>query len=186
MKLILILVTIWFVSCTEKYISQTIELDLSNQGLKQVPDSVFTLSHLQYLNLGNNLTMYPPLSALGDAGESNGDSLNQIRTIPAKIVTLTNLKTLSVCFTDLQSLPDEISQLKKLETLDISFNQSLVLKNEIEKLSRMQWLKYLNILGTDADEEIIRRIRVLLPNTKIVALDEIIEKLRTTLKEVTY
>lgn len=112
--------------------------------------------------------------------------MNQIRTISSKIANLTKLKTLRVCCNDLQSLPDEISQLKKLETLDISFNQSLVLKNEIEKLSRMQWLKYLNILGTDADEEIIRRIRVLLPNTKIVALDEIIEKLRTTLKEVTY
>lgn len=185
MRLIVILVAIWCVSCTEKYISQTIELDLSNQGLTQVPDSVFTLSLLQYLDLGNYDTTSPPLSAFRDSGP-NRDSMNQIRTISSKIANLTKLKTLRVCCNDLQSLPDEISQLKKLETLDISFNQSLVLKNEIEKLSRMQWLKYLNILGTDADEEIIRRIRVLLPNTKIVALDEIIEKLRTTLKEVTY
>src|SRR5688572_11446778 len=83
-----------------------IELYLSNQKLSAIPDSVFSLTNLEYLQLGNTFTLYPPLSALGGDKPSD-DSLNKITKISSDIANLQKLRVLGICFNNLQSLPKQ-------------------------------------------------------------------------------
>jgi hypothetical protein len=71
------IILLFFVSCKFPAGSETTTLDLSNQNLTTIPDSVFSLKKLEYLNLGNSFTMYPPLSALHQEGPS-GDRMNKL------------------------------------------------------------------------------------------------------------
>jgi hypothetical protein len=82
----------------------------------------------------------------------------------------------------LRSLPKEIVKLEKLDTLDISFNQNLKIATELKTLKQMQWLKYLNIIATTADEITIDKLRKSLSKTKIDAkLEDIkIENVETS------
>jgi Leucine-rich repeat (LRR) protein len=110
--------------------------------------------------------MYPPLSALG-ADKPSGDNLNKIAKIPSDIENLQQLRVFGICFNNLQSLPKEILTLKKLDTLDISFNENLNIATELGTLREMTWLKYLNLVGTNADTVTIDKLRKALPKTKI-------------------
>jgi len=148
-------------------------LDLSNKNLSAIPDSVFSLTKLKYLELGNSFTMYPPLSALG-ADRPSGNRLNKIAKIPSDIENLQQLRVFGICFNKLQSLPKEIVKLKELDTLDISFNENLNIATELGTLKEMTWLKYLNIIATNADTATIDKLRRALPKTKIAAkLDDL-------------
>ena len=174
MRLPFIITLFVFLGCTSRHNSNTTQLDLSNQNLTAIPDSVFSLTNLEYLHLGNSFTLYPPLSALG-ADKPAGDSLNKIAKIPSDIENLQQLRVFGICFNNLQSLPKEIVKLKKLDTLDISFNKNLNIATEFEKLKEMTWLKYLNILATNADTATIDKLRKALPKTKIDAKFEDLE-----------
>jgi len=167
----LILVILFFVlGCTYRTRSTVTSLDLSNQKLSAIPDSVFSLSKLENLKLGNNFTIYPPLSEIGDYSESvPGIGMNKITVIPKAIGQLHNLRTLALSFIDLRSLPTELLQLKQLDTLDISFNERLNIASELGILSKMTWLKYLNIVAIKFDQTSIEALRKSLPNTRIDA-----------------
>ena len=167
------LVIIFFIcsGCTSRHNSNITELDLSNHSLSTIPDSVFSLSNLEYLQLGNEFIIYPPLSALG-ADTPSGKSLNKITAIQSDIVKLHQLRVFRICFNNLQSLPAEIVQLKELDTLDISFNEDLNITAELGKLKKMTGLRYLNIVATKADEASIDKLRKALPDTKIDAKPE--------------
>jgi leucine-rich repeat protein SHOC2 len=148
-------------------------LDLSNKSLSAIPDSVFSLRNLKNLELGNSFTMYPPLSALG-ADRPSGNRLNKIAKIPSDIENLQQLRVFGICFNNLRSLPKEIVKLKELDTLDISFNENLNIATELGTLKEMTWLKYLNIVATNADTATIDKLRRALPKTKIDAkLDDL-------------
>jgi Leucine-rich repeat (LRR) protein len=153
-------------ACSSGHNSTITKLDLSNQKLTAIPDSVFSLEQLRYLDLGNSFTLYPPLSALGEKNGS-GQSMNKITTIPTDIKRLKNLRALRLCFNDLRSLPKEIISLQYLDTLDISFNQHLNIVSELETLKKMQQLKYLNVMATNIDQASIEELRKALPKTKI-------------------
>lgn len=126
------------------------------------------------MQLGNSFTMYPPLSALG-ADKPSGGSLNKIIKIPSDIENLQQLRVFGICFNNLQSLPNEIVKLKQLDTLDISFNENLNIATEFKTLKEMTWLKYLNIIATNADTATIDKLRKALPRTKIDAKFEDLE-----------
>lgn len=147
------------------------EVDLSNHGLSAIPDSIFSLTHLESLELGNNFTMYPPLSALG-ADKPEGETFNKIMKIPGSIKVLHRLRYLSMRFNDLKSLPGEISELRVLDTLDLSFNEHLNIAAEFETLKEMTWLKYLNIIATNTDTTTVSKLRKTLLHTKIDAMPE--------------
>lgn len=174
MRLLTTLILFIFLGCTSRHNSKVTELDLSNQNLSAIPDSIFSLTNLEYLQLGNSFTIYPPLSALG-ADKPSGDSLNKIAKIPNDIENLQQLRVLGICFNNLQTLPKEIVKLKKLDTLDISFNKNLNIATELGTLKEMTWLKYLNILATNADTATIDKLRKALPKTKIAAKFEDLE-----------
>jgi len=163
-----------FLGCTSRHNSKVTELDLSNQNLSAIPDSVFSLTSLEYLQLGNSFTMYPPLSALG-ADKPTGDSLNKITKIPSEIENLQQLRVFGIRFNNLQYLPKEIVKLRELDSLDISFNENLNIATELETLKAMTWLKYLNIVATNADTATIEKLRKALLKTKINAVFEDLE-----------
>jgi Leucine-rich repeat (LRR) protein len=168
MKVFNVIIFIVVFGCTSQPKSNITYLDLSNRKLMAIPDSVFSLSQLEYLQLGNNVTLYPPLSALYTE-KGSGDSLNKISEIPKDIEKLRRLRLLSLFYNDLRALPKEISKLEKLDTLDISFNEHLRIVAELETLKKMHWLKYLNVVATNVDQRSIEELRKSLPNTKIDA-----------------
>jgi Leucine-rich repeat (LRR) protein len=174
MRFPIAIIVLLFFGCTSRNNSTITQLDLSNQLLSAIPDSVFSLSNLEYLDLGNKFTMYPPLSALG-TDKSSGKNFNRITKIPANIENLQRLRVLNACFINLESLPKEIVNLKELDTLDVSFNENLNITTEFQILKEMSWLKYLNIVATNTDTAIIDKLRKALPETKIYTKFEDLE-----------
>jgi Leucine-rich repeat (LRR) protein len=116
--------------------------------------------NLRVLYIGNSFTMYPPMAI-------TGPNMNKIKQFPDKIGQLQNLKVLNLTAVDLRSLSKGIIELNQLDTLDVSFNAQLNISNELVTLDKMLWLKYLNIVGTNADRSAIEHLRKSLPNTKI-------------------
>ena len=168
MRALTALIIVLTVGCSSRHKSSTTRLNLSNQKLTVIPDSVFSLEQLTYLELGNNFTLYPPLSAF-EKQDGPGDSMNKITAIPKTIERLKNLRVLGFCFNDLRSLPKEIIRLQRLDTLDVSFNRHLNIAGELETLKKMQQLKYLNVMVTTIDQTSIDELKKALPNTKIYA-----------------
>lgn len=168
MRSYIVIIFFTLTGCTSLSNSKVTEVDLSNQGLSAIPDSIFSLTQLESLELGNNFTMYPPLSALG-ADKPEGENLNKIVKIPGSIKVLHRLRFLSMRFNDLKSLPVEISELRALDTLDLSFNEHLNIAAEFETLKEMTWLKYLNIIATNTDTTTVSKLRKKLLHTKIDA-----------------
>lgn len=174
MRVVISILLLIFLSCTSRHKSDVTALDLSNRNLSSIPDSIFFLTKLEYLLLGNSFTLYPPLSALA-TDNSYGQSLNKITEIPDEIRNLQQLRTLNICFNDLRSLPKEIIELKKLDTLDLSFNKHLDITKVFRILQEMSWLKSLNIVATNVDTATIDKLRKALPKTKIYATFEDLE-----------
>ncbi|OWY19611.1 GTP-binding protein [Sphingobacteriales bacterium UPWRP_1] len=102
-------------------------LNLSNCGLTEIPDEVFTLTHLTELKLGH----------WSDYAQQNR---NQLTRIPARILKLANLKLLDLSCNLLEDLPDEIGGLLQLQTLDISRNRLQRLPLSISRLTQLRLL----------------------------------------------
>ncbi len=98
-------------------------LILSNEGLTQVPASVFQKTETVTLNLsGNKLT-----SVQSEIGKlTNLTSLdlsnNVLTNIPAELGQLTNLEVLNLSNNKLTGLPYELGNLKNLTLLDLRGN----------------------------------------------------------------
>ena len=168
MRLIILIGLFASVSCSSSHRKHKIYLDLSNQKLLNVPDSVFNFTQLEHLELGNgNFTIYPPLSSLGMSDDSNQD-LNRITDIPKQIKALKNLRYLGLCYNNIRTLPSALTHLKKLDTLNLSLNRSLKISEVYPILVEMRSLQFLNIFGTQADTSIVKSLRTSLPNTKII------------------
>jgi Leucine-rich repeat (LRR) protein len=175
MTLLRFIILLLIIGCCNSPGSTITELDLSNQKLTAIPDSVFTLTQLEYLELGNEFTFYPPFLVLG---RDDGDSANKISVIPKAIENLQNLKVLGIRFVGLESIPAELYELKKLDTLLLSFNDRLNISAAMPTLGRMTWLKYLDIMATSFQQEDIDSLKLLLPNTEIVTAFERPEDLK--------
>lgn len=115
-------------------------LDLSHQGLKQIPSHVFGQTNLESLNVSNN--------------QLTG-------SIQAEIRQLKNLKTLNASNNQMTGVPAEIGQLSHLEILDLSNNQLTGLPYE---LGNLQNLKTLNISGNNYSALDLDIITKKLPN----------------------
>jgi Leucine-rich repeat (LRR) protein len=192
MRLIVLIGFFASISCNSNHSRDKTYLDLSNPKLLYVPDSVFNFTRLEYLELGNgNFTIYPPLSALGLSDDSNKD-LNRITDIPTQIKALKNLKSLGLCYNNIQTLPSTMTHLKKLDTLNLSLNRNLKISEVYPILVQMKSLRYLNIFGTQADTSIVKSLRASLPNTKVIAtiadmgvdIEKISKEIEDTLKGI--
>ncbi|KAL6184582.1 hypothetical protein ACLB2K_045983 [Fragaria x ananassa] len=90
-------------------ISGLVQLDLSNNELQVIPDTIGGLEKLEVLNLSTNL----------------------LEALPDTIGLLQNLKLLSVSGNKLAALPDSICHCRSLVELDVSFNQLTYLPTNI-------------------------------------------------------
>ncbi|OGY91659.1 MAG: hypothetical protein A3B31_03025 [Candidatus Komeilibacteria bacterium RIFCSPLOWO2_01_FULL_53_11] len=116
-------------------------LNLSGQGLTQLPAYVLERRDLRQLDISNN--------ALGGA-------------LPAEIRQLSELRVLDASDNQMTGVPAEIGQLSKLEVLDLSNNQLTGLPYE---LGNLQNLKTLHLAGNDVSQQDLAIIRQKLPKT---------------------
>jgi internalin A len=120
-------------------------LDLSQRGLKTLPDEIGQLEHLESLNLcGNDLSELPrTICHLGKL-----DSLilhgNRFESIPDFIGGLTQLKSLQISHNRLNSVPDSIGKLLNLIKLDLSNNNLSALPESIGELPNIRSLELNN------------------------------------------
>jgi len=122
-------------------LDNNVSLDLSNQGLTSIPNSVFSRTNLQELNVSHN-------SLTG--------------AIQSQIGQLKNLKVLNASYNKMTGVPAEIGQLKNLQVLDLSYNQLTGLPNE---LGNLQNLKTLNLTGNSYSQQDLDGIKSKLPPT---------------------
>jgi internalin A len=119
------------------------ELDLSNSGLKEIPEELSRLQNLTSLYLSRNqLTEIPEhLSRL-----QNLTTLyllgNQLTEIPEHLSQLQNLTLLGLSNNQLTEIPEHLSRLQNLTELYLSFNR---LTEIPEHLSRLQNLTLLDL-----------------------------------------
>lgn len=115
-------------------------LDLSGQGLDNLPSYVLTMTSLQELNISNN---------------------NITGALPAEIRQLNTLRVLNASNNDMTGVPAEVGQLDKLEILDLSNNKLTGLPYELGNLKN---LKKLDLSGNDYAKQDLDIIRQSLPS----------------------
>ncbi|XP_026172185.1 DISP complex protein LRCH3 isoform X2 [Mastacembelus armatus] len=90
-------------------------LNLYQNCLRSLPDSLFNLQALTYLNL----------------------SRNQLSVLPVVVCSLP-LKVLIICNNKLVSLPEEVGQLRQLTELDVSCNEIQTLPSQVGQLEALR------------------------------------------------
>ncbi len=127
---------------TEKNITVRM-LDLSNNQLTTLPESITKLPSLKRLFLSNNQLITLPES-IGDLQslEILGLGINQLTTLPESIGKLQSLKKLFLGNNHFTTLPESITKLQSLEKLYLDHNLLITLPESIGKL---QSLKHLDL-----------------------------------------
>jgi Leucine-rich repeat (LRR) protein len=97
-------------------------LDLSNNGLSEIPKEIGQLQNLQRLYLG----------------------YNKLSEIPKEIRQLQNLQRLYLSYNKLSEIPKEIGQLQHLHTLYLNNNELSEIPKEIGQLKHLKYL-YLSL-----------------------------------------
>ena len=121
--------------------NKSIDLDLSNYELDDLPTEFYELKELEILNLSdNNLKSFPlQITELPKLKELNLSN-NQIEKLPSEIIKLKKLQVLSISNNNLKIIPPEIFSLKRLHTIDLSSNILLNLQYEILELENLDTL----------------------------------------------
>jgi len=114
------------------------ELDLSGEGLTELPPELGQLTQLQRLILSNNqLTQLPP--ELGQLTQLQELFLynNQLTQLPPELGQLTQLRELYLYGNQLTQLPPELGQLTQLLGLYLRGNQLTELPPELGQLTQL-------------------------------------------------
>lgn len=119
-------------------LSSLTRLDLSNQGLKALPDALFQLTQLTQLSAGGNaLTALPAgiasLQALVDLDLSR----NALAALPDALCALTGLKYLNLMANPLESLPEGFGNLASLYRLGLKSCRLAALPDSFTKLASL-------------------------------------------------
>ena len=143
---------------TKAYKLGTLELDISNLQLTNIPTQIDQLSQLQYLYLNDN----------------------QIVEIPDTIAKLLQLKRLHLNNNKIVEIPGEITQLSQLETLDFDNNKIVKIPDVINQLSQLKYL-YLSdnkiVEIPDAITQLSNLQNLILDNNQIVEIPDVIYQL---------
>lgn len=141
------------------------KLSLRKNKLEVFPEDILLLTNLRFLDLSRNkIIEIPPGINKLILLEELRLSRNKIEVIPKEVMQLLNLRGLYLNQNYIAALPVEIGNLIKLETLDLWSNDLVGFPDELEKLKNLKKLDLRVILIDDKEQ---KRIKELLPNTKI-------------------
>lgn len=109
--------------------------------LSEIPDELFELEQLKYLDLKwNSLSVLPDqLSRLRDLAMLNLSG-NRFKTFPEAVFSLKNLKTLVLSRNQLTQIPDSILRLQSLTRLYLSYNNLNEIPDSIAELENLSEL----------------------------------------------
>ncbi|KAK1942798.1 Plant intracellular Ras-group-related LRR protein 4 [Phytophthora citrophthora] len=172
-------------------LTRLIELDLTKNRLRELPDSITELTELTSLNLSCNLLEKLPQdfgklvkldklwlerNALRQLPESIGQcrsvrsanlSNNKLMELPDSIGELTSLTSLTVNLNELQELPDTVVSLLQLKVVHASRNQLTKLPRTIGEMQGLRELR----LDWNAIQELPFSFRAL-ANLKILCIEQ--------------
>ncbi|MDR6514664.1 leucine-rich repeat domain-containing protein [Chryseobacterium camelliae] len=153
-----------------KNINQS-KLDLSNYGLKEIPEEVFELKNLRKLILrnnkiknipakieklnrletldlsGNNISLfYAKICSLKNLKILNLNN-NQLKNTPLQLINLKKLRSIHLSNNKFKQIPSNVFSLHNLRELDLSNNQIEIIDSQIENLHSLRklWLNNLKI-----------------------------------------
>ena len=115
--------------------SKLSKLDLSNNQISIIPDSIAQLSNLSKLSLGGN----------------------KISVIPDALTQLSSLTWIDLNTNQIRIIPESIAQLLNLLSLNLSYNQIVIIPESITQLSNLKKLILENNLITNVPPEILRK-----------------------------
>ena len=120
---------------------QTVWLDLSDNKIEVIPDSIGDLTNLKGLELKNNQIKVIP-DSIGNLTNLKNIELdnNQIKVIPDSIGNLTNLKYFSFRNNQIKVIPDSIGNLTNLEYLILNDNKIEVIPDSIRNLTNLKYV----------------------------------------------
>ncbi len=128
---------------TGEYIGpETVELDLRNKPLSELPDEITQLTELKYLHISyTRLTTLP--DSIGDLKNLEILDLpnNQFTEVPPAIINLTKLWGLSLERNRLRELPEFIGQLPNLRYLYLQGNKLTSVPTSLAQLEQLRTLK---------------------------------------------
>lgn len=156
-------------------------LQLENNQLQTLPNSIDKLVNLSFLQLSQNQLQQLPQSigSLGTLEYLNIDE-NKLDSLPSNIVNLKNLRTLFCGKNPVKKLPLEFQKLTNLEFLSLSNNPNLVeipaeitknLRNltllavydcglkDFPSVAELKRLKTLNLSGNNFPADVKARIK---------------------------
>lgn len=125
-----------------KKLTNLVSLELAGCDLERIPSAVFSLSHLQELDLRENkLTTVEEILSLQHCRRLVTLRLwhNKITYLPDHISKLHSLETLDVSWNKLRKLPSRLFYCTKLRHLDVSHNQLTALPPEVGILHSLRF-----------------------------------------------
>ena len=132
---------------TDGYLPETLTrmtqlsyLDISDPDLKTIPQQLFTLVHLETLNIKAGITEIPMQIGQLKKLTSLGLSENKLRWLPESLGELSQLKSLGLNQNQLDHLPKSLAKLNKLEFLLLSTNQLVEIPPWIGSLTALKRL----------------------------------------------
>ncbi len=120
-------------------------IDLSGQGLTEIPQELFKCKNLKKLDLSNNKLRNVPvelakLRSLRSIDLSNND----ITVLMAKFFTFPHLETLIINNNKLKKIPKQISKLRKLKKLSVAGNLLSDMPDELNCLNNLSSINLAN------------------------------------------
>ncbi len=131
----------------EKRIAEVIrtgetDIDLSDMGLSELPESIGGLSQLHVLDLSRNrLTELPEsLGSLAQLQELDL-GINRLTALPDSVGNLTRLRELKLSRNSLTTLPESLGSLSQLQALALNLNEFTTLPRSLGNLPQLQDLE---------------------------------------------
>jgi len=145
--------------------NQVIRLSLRKKNLKELPEAIYQLKNLQYLDLGKNKLKQLPDSIIKLTQlQMLIVNKNDLDALPNTIGKLKHLKYLNTNQNKIARIPYSFGELEKLEYLDMWDNELEYFPESLSNLKNLREMDLRNILISQENQDYIQS---LLPETRI-------------------